>query len=235
MSFWSRLLGRSTPAPNPALLVRLQTLPKPAPLDQYRLDRDRFVVIDLETTGLDVRRDDILSVGAVAIEAGRIALGDQFERTVRRSGKRTLTNVLIHGLSPSTLSRGEPLDTVLLDLLEYVGTSPLLAFHAPFDEAMLKRALRRTLNYRLEHPFTDVAPIASALCRERAPKHNSLDLWLQEFGLGVSSRHNAAADALATAELFLILLRFARNQGIHYLSDLLDKTGLQQRLQAMRP
>ena len=221
MSFWSRLLGRSTPAPNPALLVRLQALPKPAPLDQYRLDRDRFVVIDLETTGLDVRRDDILSVGAVAIEAGRIALGDQFERTVRRSGKRTLTNVLIHGLS--------------LDLLEYVGTSPLLAFHAPFDEAMLKRALRRTLNYRLEHPFTDVAPIASALCRERAPKHNSLDLWLQEFGLGVSSRHNAAADALATAELFLILLRFARNQGIHYLSDLLDKTGLQQRLQAMGP
>lgn len=232
MSRWRALLGleRGTPEQR----RRLGALPPPLPPNACRLARDRLVVLDLETTGLDVRRDRILSAGAVVIEGGALDLGQQFERTVRRAGPRTLANVLIHGLSPSRLAEGEPEEAVLLDLLEFIGTSPVFAFHAPFDQAMLRRSLRRKLGYRMSRSFIDVAPLALALAPGEPPRQAGLDQWLERYGLAVASRHNAAADALATAELLLILLSYARREGLNTLAELTEHGRLQSRLAGMR-
>lgn len=229
---WRRLLGLRQLAPEQQ--QRLDALPQPQPAELCRLSRDRLVVLDLETTGLDTRRDRILSAGAVVIEGGALDLGQQFERTVRRGGPRALANVLIHGLSPSLLARGEPEEEVLLALLEFIGSSPVFAFHAPFDQAMLRRGLRRELGYRLNHSFLDVAPIALALAPGEAPRQPGLDQWLERFGLSVSTRHHASADALATAELLLILLHQAGRRGLETLAELDAQVRLQTRLTEMR-
>jgi DNA polymerase-3 subunit epsilon len=104
--------------------------------------------------------------------------------------------------------------------MEFVGDSPLLAFHAEFDQRMLARALKLSLGYRLQHGFFDVAEIAPLLYPKANLPHAGLDDWTQHFSLQVHQRHHASADALVTAELALILFSKARQQGMDTLPAL---------------
>lgn len=203
-----------TPAPplNDALKQRLAQLPTPAPWQACSLREQRWVVLDLETSGLNVNRDQVLSMGAVVIDDGAIDFAQQFERTLHRPAQKTTSSVLIHGLGPSALAAGCDPAEALLDLLEFIGDSPLLAFHAPFDQRMLARALKDCLGHRLQHPFLDVAELAPMLNPDTVLREAGLDDWIARFGLQVQDRHHASADAQVTAELMLILLSQARRQ-----------------------
>jgi len=196
----------------PEQLLRLRDLPRAAPLSGHPLRQQRWVVLDLETSGLNMNRDQVLSIGAVVIEDGAIDLGQQFERTLSRPDHKLGPSVLIHGLGPSAIAAGSEPVEALLDFMEFVGDSPMLAFHAPFDQHMLGRALKESLGYRLQHPFFDVAEIAPLLCPQACLRQAGLDDWTAFFGLHAGERHNASADALVTAELALILFSHARRQ-----------------------
>ncbi|MDV9032323.1 3'-5' exonuclease [Pseudomonas sp. RAC1] len=201
-----------TPTLDVDLQQRLASLPRPAALGVCSLREQRWVVLDLETSGLNLQRDQVLSIGAVAIEDGAIALGGQFERTLRRPEQKTTASVLIHGLGPSALAAGSDPAQALVELLEFIGDSPVLAFHTPFDQGMLGRALKDTLGYRLQQVFIDVAELAPMLNPDTVLREAGLDDWVARFGLEVQARHHASADAQVTAELALILFSQARRQ-----------------------
>ncbi|HEX8543173.1 MAG TPA: 3'-5' exonuclease [Pseudomonas sp.] len=193
---------------------RLANLAPLAVLSEDLLRKQRWVVFDLETSGLNMNRDQVLSIGAVVIEDGAIDLSQQFERTLLRVDHKLSPAVLIHGLGPSAIAAGSEPVQALLDFMEFVGNSPLLAFHAPFDQHMLGRALKESLDYRLEHRFFDVAEIAPMLFPQANLRQAGLDDWTAFFGLQAEERHNASADALVTAELAMILFSHARRQQI---------------------
>ncbi|MBK5537593.1 3'-5' exonuclease [Pseudomonas sp. TH05] len=203
---------------------RRDRLQAPAPLGECSLRQQRWVVLDLETSGLNLNRDQVLSIGAVVIEDGAIDFSQQFERTLLRVDHKLSPSVLIHGLGPSAIAAGCDPAQALLDFMEFVGDSPVLAFHAPFDQHMLGRALKDSLGYRLQHSFMDIADLAPLLCPQANIREAGLDDWIDWFKLQVGERHHAAADALATAELALILFSRARQQQIH------SPLNLQQRL-----
>ncbi|MNK94089.1 DNA polymerase III PolC-type [compost metagenome] len=206
------------------LQLRLQRLPTAAAPGDCSLREQRWVVLDLETTGLNLNKDRVLSIGAVVIEDGAIDFSQQFERTLQCAEVKLGPSVLIHGIGPSAIAAGSDPAEALLDFMEFVGDSPLLAFHAPFDQHMLGRALKDHLGYKLQHTFLDVADIAPLLCPQANIREAGLDEWIDWFKLEVFERHNASADALATAELALILFSRARQQQIH------SPLNLQQRL-----
>ena len=206
------------------LQQRLERLPAVAELGDCSLREQRWVVLDLETTGLNLNKDRLLSIGAVVIEDGAIDFSQQFERTLQCTELKLGPSVLIHGLGPSAIAAGSDPAQALLEFMEFVGDSPVLAFHAPFDQHMLGRALKEHLGYKLQHPFLDVADIAPLLCPQAHIREAGLDEWIDWFKLEVFERHNASADALATAELVLILFSRARQQQIH------SPLNLQQRL-----
>ncbi|WP_085716481.1 PolC-type DNA polymerase III [Pseudomonas sp. B28(2017)] len=223
MSLFSWL--RPTPPTLPAHLQhRLERLSTAADLAQCSLREQRWVVLDLETTGLNLNKDRVLSIGAVVIEDGAIDFRQQFERTLQYPQVKLGPSVLIHGIGPSAIAAGSDPAEALLDLMEYLGDSPVLAFHAPFDQYMLGRALKDHLGLKLQHPFLDVADIAPLLCPQAHIREAGLDDWIDWFKLEVFERHHASADALATAELALILFSRARQQQIH------SPLNLQQRL-----
>ncbi|WPC04770.1 3'-5' exonuclease [Pseudomonas benzenivorans] len=226
MSQFRWLTGRG-PALRAEHLERRARLAPPAPLDARPLAEQRLVVLDLETSGLDTKRDQVLSIGAVLIESGAIDLARQFECTL--SCDQPLgASVLIHGLTPSSIAAGSEPAEALLAFMEFAGSSPLLAFHAAFDQRMLARALKQSLGYRLTHPFFDVAELAPLLCPQATIRRGGLDDWARHFGLQVHQRHHASADALVTAELALILFSQARRQRLDSLQ------ALQQRLAGWR-
>lgn len=210
---WLKPTKRSkAPDLTPEQLQRLSDLPRAPALSENPLRQQRWVVLDLETSGLNMNRDEVLSIGAVVIEDGAIDLGQLFERTLLRPDHKISPSVLIHGLAPSAIAAGSEPVEALLDFMAFVGDSPLLAFHAPFDQHMISRALKESLGYKLQHPFFDVAEIAPLLCPQACLRQAGLDDWTAFFGLQAGERHHASADALVTAELALILFSHARRQ-----------------------
>lgn len=221
-------LTRQTTQLSDAQQQQLDGLPAAEPLNSRALNQQRIVVLDVETSGLNTKRDLLLSIGAVAIEHGAINFAQQFECTLQRDGLKLNPSVLIHGLAPSEIAAGVAPADGLLAFMAFLGSSPLLAFHATFDQRMLSRALKQSLGYTLQHSFIDAAELAPMLCPNAGLGHAGLDDWVKHFGLHVQQRHNASADALVTAELALILLSKARQQQL----DSLD--ALQQRLSEWR-
>ena len=174
-------------------------------------DQTRFVVVDVETTGLNLMTDTLISIGAVAVVNGRIALNDSFYVVLQQRESSRKENILIHGISGSEQREGALPTDALLAFLEYLGKSPLVAFHVAFDETMIKRALRQYLGISFKHPWLDLAYVMPALYPDLMRSHRGLDDWTSHFDIRNDDRHNAVADALATAQLLLVAITQARH------------------------
>ncbi len=173
-------------------------------------DQARYVVVDVETTGLDLRRDRLIALGAVAVHHGRIHLADSFDIVLRQREASGKDNILVHGIGGERQREGFEPAEALLRFLDYLGSSPLVAFHVAFDETMIRRACKTYLGFDFRHPWLDLAYVMPSLLPELARSHRALDHWTRHFGIGNYARHNALADALATAQLFLSALPLAR-------------------------
>lgn len=172
----------------------------------------RWVVVDCETSGLDVAHDRLLSVGAVAVRGGRIELADAFSRLVRQGTPSDSANILVHGIGAQAQAAGEEAGRVIEDFAAYAGPGPLAAFHAPFDRAILERAAREQgLHWRRR--WLDIAELLAVLFPARAKRRRGLDEWLNEFGIAHGARHDALGDAFATAQLLQVALEEARRHG----------------------
>ncbi|MBT9568446.1 MAG: 3'-5' exonuclease [Thiobacillus sp.] len=165
----------------------------------------RYVVVDVETSGLDTARDHLIAIGAVAVVQGRIQLGDSLEIVLQQTEASEKDNILIHGIGGTVQREGTPPIEALLTFLEYLGKDPLVAFHVAFDQTMINRAFKQFLGLRFDHSWVDLAYVAPALHPRIARFTRTLDDWMALFGISNYARHNALADALATAELLLSL------------------------------
>lgn len=208
--------------------------PVPQPLDSTPIDHTRLVVLDLETSGLDTHRDEVLSIGAVAISNGVLHMADQFECTLLRPDHQPNQATVLHGIAPSHIHSGQSVETALSGFLHFAGSCVLLAFHARFDQRMLARCLRKDLGHRLQHCFLDVAEMAPMLFPQAAAHCSTLDDWQQYFQLTNSERHNAAADAQVTAEILLILLNRLDREGTNTLAELDNRLSTWRRLNQAR-
>lgn len=192
----------------------------PVVSEKEALAQARFIVVDVETSGLDSRKDRLLSIGACAVQSQRVLAGENYETILRRDEVSDRENILIHGIGPQEQAAGQPPEESLMGFLEFTGKHPLVAFHAGFDKAMLDRDLRKTLGARLSNPWLDLAQLAPALVPEARLPRAGLDEWLGYFGLRAHARHRAVDDAFATAELFLVLLARARARDLSTVSML---------------
>lgn len=182
--------------------------------DALAATNGRLVVVDTETSGLNARQDRLLAIGAVAVDDDGIRLDDSFEIILQSSPAGTAENIAVHGLGHDAQAAGTPAPEALAAFGEWAGDAPRAGFHVDFDRTVLHNAQQRAGIPISNVPWLDIAPLAAALAPEasvRAAK--SLDDWFTVFGIECTSRHNAAADALATAELLLRLRAIAARQG----------------------
>jgi len=185
------------------------------------LAQTRWIVIDCETSGLDPRRDRLLSVGAVLVRGGRIALAEAYGAVIAQAQPSAPENIVIHGIGGDAQRAGREAKDVLRELGEFSGDGIPAAFHAPFDAEILKRACRSAGVPALPRRWLDLAELAPALFPARRSAPPTLEHWLGRFGIAPQARHDALGDALATAQLLLVLLEVAARQGIEHAEDLM--------------
>lgn len=183
--------------PSPALPVEL------APL----------LAIDLEMTGLDPDRDEIISIGWVPIDAGAINLGGAQDHRLARSERETVGNsATIHGLRDCDLADAKAPDVALRALLAALAGRVAVFHHAPLDLAFLQRALSSRLRTAWPAPTIDTLAWHRRRLRMSGTQHgngnaSTLEAACRRHGLVARSQHDALADALSCAELALALAR----------------------------
>jgi DNA polymerase III subunit epsilon len=181
-------------------------------------DPSRWLVLDVESSGLDAARDRLLAIAAVSVRHdGRrawIDLADSFEALVQqptRDAPPDKANILVHGIGVGAQAEGVDPAQALVGFEAFAAAAPLIGFHAAFDRRLIERSMQAVLGRRLPNAWLDVAEVGAALQPQQASR--SLDDWLAAFGIECTQRHRASADALATAELLLRLLPAARADG----------------------
>ncbi len=172
----------------------------------------RWVVLDVETSGLDARRARLLAIAALGVHRDgarwRIVPADSFEVVLRYDAAEAeqpdRDNILLHGIGVGAQRDGVARPEALARFADFVADAPLVAFHAAFDRTMIERACRREGLPVPANPWLDLEPLAGVLMPQ--VRARSLDEWMAELGIPCAARHEAAADTLATAELLLRLV-----------------------------
>ena len=202
------------------MLTRLRDWLRPVRA-QVRRDDQRWVVVDTETSGLDPVNDRLLAIGAVAVDGIGIRLDDSFEVVLRVEASGDKDNVAIHGIGHEAQRMGIPSADALADFAAFVADAPCVGFHCDFDRLALAQCARNA-GVPLALPrWLDLAPLAAAVVPDGHRRGNrSLDDWLAAFHIDVVARHNAAGDALATAELLLRLRALAARRQFSCFADL---------------
>lgn len=180
----------------------------------------RVIVVDVEASGLDPSRDRLISIGAVAVQGGLARFDDSFDTVLRQATASDDRNILVHGIGGSAQLLGRDPASALVDFLGFAGKAPLIAFHADFDRILIERAAAATLRMKPDNTWLDLALLAPALFPDDERSARTLDDWLHRFGIQNHDRHDALADALATAQLLLVVLAAAGRQGLKSWADL---------------
>ena len=169
------------------------------------LDERRWVILDVETSGLDPAKDALLAIAAVAMRvdwAGRrlrMDAGDSLELVLRPDAVSSRGNILLHGIGAHMQQTGLEPDAALQTFVAFVGAAPLLAFHSAFDQTVLDRYCQRHLGKACSNPWLDIAHLCAATHPDVHAR--SLDEWMAHFRVTCAVRHQAAADAWAEGEL----------------------------------
>ncbi|MCS7195696.1 MAG: 3'-5' exonuclease [Aquificaceae bacterium] len=175
------------------------------------IEKGCFVVFDTETTGLDLRRDEPLSLGAVKIEGLRIDLSKSYYALL----KPTIgygESVKVHGITPLELEGARDRVEVCKDFLEYARGCILSGYFVHIDVAMVKKLVQRECKGIFYPPTLDLVSMIGK--KEIIP---TLAELLRDFNIPASNFHNALEDAYMSA---LLLLRFLKEGGYSKIGDL---------------
>lgn len=168
------------------------------------------VAIDCETTGLNTRRDDIVTVAAVLIRGSRILASERFEAVVRPSAKMKAEAIKVHRLREGDVAGGRTMEEVLPELMRFIGSRPLIGYYLEFDLAMVNRHMRRMLGIELPNTRIEVSGLYYERKYGDAPPGTQVDLRfaaiLADLGLPILDQHDAFGDALMTAMMYLALM-----------------------------
>ena len=175
---------------------------------------NEWVAIDCETTGLNVRTDEIISIGAVRIVGQRIMTSERLELLVRPERGVSSESVRVHRLRERDVAQGMPIDEALKRLMYFIGSRPLVGYYLEFDVAMLNRALFPMLGQGLPQAKIEVSGLyydykfrqLQAHQRQASP---NIDLrfttLMNELGLPLRDAHDAVNDAVMAALAFIKL------------------------------
>ncbi len=190
-----------------------------SPLNKMPLKDIVYTVFDTETTGLDTRNDEIISIGAVRIVNSRILPAEKFDQLIDPKMDIPLESEKIHGIN-GEMVKGEPdIKEVLPLFYKFCEDTVLVAHNAAFDMKMFSMKETET-KIKFDGPVLDTLLLA-LIVYPMFEKHNMVAI-ARFAGIDIVGRHTAIGDASATAQIFLKLIPLLAKKGIHTLNDAIE-------------
>jgi DNA polymerase-3 subunit epsilon len=187
------------------------------PGEEVPLESARFVVVDLETTGLRPGQSRICEIGAVRVDG--LAPAGTFETLVDPGEPLPRLVASLTGIADADLAEAPGPAEAVRRFLAFAGDSVLVAHNARFDLAFLDREVERLTGRRVAAPVVDTVGLARRLLAGRVSRA-SLASLSHFFGTSVRPCHRALPDAQATAEVLIGLLGVAQERGAETIADL---------------
>jgi len=203
-----RALLRSRPAASDAGAAEYASAAVPRRSVPWRAAS--WVALDFELTGLDPRRDEIISFGAIPIDSGRVQLGAAVSALVRPTHEIGEASIRVHGIRAADLARAPSLRESIGVLLGAIAGRAVVAHSAHVERAFLKRALREH-GLRMRGQLVDTELLGRLWLHQRDGRWRgrlSLSELAGELGLPAERPHDALADALTTAQVFIALATY---------------------------
>ncbi|GEK49156.1 3'-5' exonuclease [Bisbaumannia pacifica] len=166
---------------------------------------DEMVAIDCETTGLDTRRAELVSLAAVRLKGDRVLTSQSLDLRLARPASLSGDSIRIHRLRGIDLEGGDSIEAALAKFLDFVGNRPLVGWCLEFDLAILNRYLRAHLGFELPNARVEVSQAyAKALRRSRPELIPNLrfEAVAEALEVPVMGRHTALGDAVTTALMY---------------------------------
>lgn len=196
------------------------------PLSDYT-----FVVCDTELTGLQKKKDEIISIGAVKIINLRLELSRTFHQYIRPGNLEHTDSTLIHRITPQQLKMMPTIEEVLPKFIEFCGDGLLVGHHVNLDITFLNRAAKTLLGGSFSNPSVDTMRLAMGYKKAMFMESHGvsdisasyrLDDLAREFNLPEFKPHDALEDALQTAYLFLFLVKKINRGRVRTLKELYE-------------
>lgn len=188
--------------------LAIRRLKNPAYRQLFEDDADDVVSLDCETSSLDVKEAELLSIGAVRLQRNRILTSESLYLRVRPARRPDHHNVSRHGLQPRDVSEGlEPGDAVRR-LLDFIGGRALVGYYLVHDVAVLDKYVRPLLGVNLPNRQIEISGRYYDYKFWQHPGgHIDLRLatLIDDLGIPALPHHDALSDAITAAMLYLAL------------------------------
>lgn len=227
-SLFRKILGRPT-ADLPDWLAHQQDIKKNF-FPKLPIGQADFVAFDTELTGLDFKRDSIISIGAVKLNGTSILPSETFYRLIKPECELKRKSVVVHELTHTDLECADDLLDVVRDFVEFAGSAVLMGHFVHIDLNFVNKVLKQNYGVSLNNNAVDTATLHDWLYENdsRFARHyqgmtvqSDLISMAKKYGVPVGKAHNAFSDAYMTAQLFQRFVPFLPECGIKTLKDLL--------------
>ena len=176
-----------------------------------------IVSLDIETTGLDIKKDNIVSIGLVQVDKLGINLGSSWHQIITTKKELNEESVVIHKITDDQSEKGVSIDKAIPILLEKLSGKVMLAHNAKVEQGFINKICQSLYGCDLVIPIIDTQYLAKRSLDRAGSAYKNNDLRLfnlrRSFNMPAYTAHNALMDAIATAELFLYMVdRVASNK-----------------------
>lgn len=169
---------------------------------------NEYVCLDCETSGLNPKKDEILSIGAVHIKENKILMRKTFNIFLKPSKNINPESIKIHHIRPIDLENGINPQEGIYQLLEFIGSRPIVGYYIKFDVAIISRYTKEFIGIKLPNETIEVSSMYYKI-RKRSTDYEFIDLRfdtiLKNLDIPSLGKHDALNDAIMTSMMFLKL------------------------------
>jgi len=174
---------------------------------------DEVVVFDTETTGLNPKKDEILSIGAVKLKGNKILMSQKFELFVKPTREINEQSIKIHQIRNIDLENGCEAREAITQFLYFIGSRPLVGYYLEFDIKMINKYVKPWLGINLPNEQIEVSGLYHDKKIKLIPDgviDLRFDVMMKDLGLPIFGKHDALNDAVMTAMMYIKLQNIER-------------------------
>ena len=180
---------------------------------------NEYVCLDCETSGLNSKKDEILSIGAVHIKDNKILMRKTFNIFFKPSKNINVESIKIHHIRPVDLKNGIDAQEAIYQLLDFIGSRPIVGYYIKFDVAIISRYTKEFIGIKLPNKTIEVSSMYYKTIRKRSDYQFvdlRFDTILKKLDIPILGKHDALNDALMTAMIFLKLAYLPSNKSTFF-------------------